>query len=380
MRVALIGGGSSAHLAAVLLSGRGHEVRVLTSRPALWNHELVLETPDGILRGRIAGAGNDPAQIVGVADVAILCMPVHQYCEALDRIMPVLAVNRDCIVGTVYGQGGFDWMVKVAAQKFGYEVPRHFAIGLLPWIARTVEYGKRAISYGPKMCNGIATSGEEVFNVLQERLLDDLSYSYWDCGRFERIPNFATITLTVDNQIIHPSRCFALAQECDGWDDPAAIPYFYRDWDDFSAEILKGVDGDYSTVRKRLVEKFPSLKNPYSLNYLALEHWSYGSHNPDIKASFVNSQTLGAIKPPVMRSDDGKWRLDVENRFFKDDFVYGLEVCKWVADQLECPVPNVDKLLAWYVEKIKPLQHVALGYDILQNSSLGEFLGASTGK
>jgi len=361
MRVAIIGGGGAAHLLSVLLSGRGHCVRVLTSKPTQWRQTLELETEKGVLLGKIEFASSEPKQVLDGAEVAFLCMPVHQYPFALDRIMPFLAENPSCIVGTVYGQAGFDWMVKNAARKIRVAVPNHFAIGLLPWIVRTQVYGHRSISYGPKLRNGIATSNQEVFESLQSRILDDLSYSYWGCGRFERVPNFLTLTLTVDNQIIHPSRCFALVGESDGWASEKDVPFFYKDWDDYSAEILKGIDDDFKAVRHALFERYPQLKNPYDLDYLELEHWSYGSHNADIKASFVNSTTLGHIKPPIVKSADGKYRLDSNHRFFKDDFAYGLEICKWFADVLGCKIDNVSRLIAWYRQEIVQKQHTQIG-------------------
>lgn len=356
MRVAIVGGGSSGHLLAVLLSGKGHEVSVLTSKPMIWNSELELETKDGLLKGRIRGAGNDARQVVGDAQVAIFCMPVHQYPVALKRVVPVLAQNPSCIIGTVYGQAGFDRMVKSIANELGCPVPRHFAIGLLPWIARTLKYGKSAISYGPKMRNGIATSDLETFEALQSELLDDFSYSYWGCGKFERVPNFLTLTLTVDNQIIHPSRCYALTQKTSAWRTLDDVPYFYRDWDELSSNVLRGVDNDYTAIRAAIFKVHPEWDSVYNLNYLELEHWSYGSHNPDVTASFVNSATLGQIKPPVIREGDGLWRLDVEHRFFRDDFEFGLGIAKEYAHKYHCETPSIDRLMGWFEDEIKPRQ------------------------
>ena len=355
--VAVIGGGASAHLLSVLLARQGHHVRIFSSRPREWNCNLELELPDGtILHGEVDGISSDANAILDGAGVAFLCMPVHQYPNALDSLMPALSRNKNCIVGSIYGQGGVDWMVNDVCRKAGIDTVRHFAIGLLPWIARTKIYGKRGISYGPKLRNGIACSDDSTYEFLQENLLPDLSYSHWGCGAFERVPNFLTLTLTVDNQIIHPSRCYALAQEFGAWATLDEIPYFYRDFDDLSTEVLKGVDNDYSLVRKAIADKVPNFDNPYNLNYLDLEHWSYGSNNPDIKSSFVNSSTLKAIKPPTVKCNDGRWRLNPDHRFFMDDFSYGLEICKWFADKLNCSVPYVERLIGWYEKEILPCQ------------------------
>ena len=342
MNVAIVGGGASAHLLGVLLARRGHDVRILTSRPQDWSTDLELETDDGVLRANISGVSSHPEIVLDKAKVAFLCCPVHQYPSALRKLLPGLVKNPDCIVGPVYGQGGYDWMVRDFCRKHSIPIFRHFAIGLLPWIARTLEYGHRAISYGPKFRNGIACSDSATFDFLKSNVLDDLSFNYWGCGRFEHVPNFLTLTLTVDNQIIHPSRCFALAQEHPYWSGKEEVPFFYKDFDKFSTDILCGVDEDYTTVRRAFFKKFPQFDNPFNLSYLELEHWSYGSHNPDIQASFVNSNTLSAIMPPVVQSSDGKWRLDINHRFFKDDFAFGLEIAQWFGSELGVALPHVD--------------------------------------
>lgn len=355
MNVTIVGGGSSAHLLAVLLAGREHSVTILTRRPAEWSMDIELETDDGVLKGKIRTATDDPVRALECADVAILCMPVHQYPIALQWMVPGLTKNPRCIVGTVFGQAGFDWMIKGCCKKNNLNLENYFAIGLLPWIARTKIYGKRAISYGPKEKNSVACSNDYTFKTLSEGFLDDLSVSYWNCGKFERVPNFITLTLTVDNQIIHPSRCYGLANKTIVWPTMEDVPYFYREFDEFSADVMRGVDADYTTIRKALLKRYPRLDNPYMLDYLDLEHWSYGSHNPDIKASFVNSKTLRDIKPPVVKDDDGMLRLDVKHRFFKDDLAFGLEIAHWFAQQLDCEVPHIEKIINWYEEKILPV-------------------------
>lgn len=360
MKVAIVGGGASAHLLAVLLSGRGHCVTIVTSRPKEWADELELEVEADVLRGRIHGVTSDCAAAIANSEVAFMCMPVHKYPVALSNIVKGLKYNSKCIIGTVYGQGGFDWMITDVCRKQGISSIRYFAIGLLPWIARTVTYGKRSISYGPKLRNGIATCDIATYEYLQANILDDLSQSYWGCGKFERVPNFLTLTLTVDNQIIHPSRCYGLASQHYPWKSINEVPFFYKDFDDYSTDILRGIDADYTCVRTAYAKRFPHFDSKYNLSYLELEHWSYGSHNPDIKASFVNSHTLREIKPPITKFCDSSIRLDVNNRFFKDDFAFGLEIAQWFARHLDCKVPHIDALLNWYAKEIRPHQDAVM--------------------
>lgn len=359
MRVAIIGGGSSAHLLAVLLSGSGHCVRILTSRPAEWSSRLLLQVQDEYMEGAVELCSNDPDVVLKGAQVAFLCMPVHQYGSALKKIMPAL-VGNGCIVGAMYGQGGFDWMVRAEARRIGVSVPRYFMLGLLPWIVRTVEYGHKAIYYGSNVINAIATSNIRDYEFLQMNILDDLGYNQWGRGKFERVPNFITLTLTVDNQIIHPSRCHALMTSRKEWREQQDIPLFYRDWDDESSALLSGVDADYSLVRAKLFGLVPSLRNKYDFSWLALQEWAYQEIVTGIRSFFVEAESLRCIRTPIVWGRDGLYGLDVNHRFFKDDFAYGLEICEWFAKMLKCDVPYVSRLMEWYRREIRPLQRVEI--------------------
>jgi hypothetical protein len=86
------------------------------------------------------------------------------------------------------------------------------------------------------------------------------------------------------------------------------------------------------------------------LDYLALERLSYNSQNVDIQESFVSSETLGAIKTPVIKTGD-IWEFDKNHRFFYDDIYYGLCIAKWIAQKMEIKVETIDEILTW-AEKI----------------------------
>lgn len=360
MRVAIIGGGSTAHLLGALLTNHGHSVRVLTSRPLLWRHDLLLRAGKEDIIGRIDLASADPNLVIEGAQVAFLCMPVHQYRNSLKAIMPALVRNPECIVGPVYGQGGFDWMIKYEAGRLNVPVPHHFVIGLLPWITRTKNYGHESVYYGSNVRNTIATSSPYVFDYLSKEILDDLGYTQWGCGKFEYVPNILTLTLTVDNQIIHPSRCYSLWTSSVDWKTQEDVPYFYRDWDERSSQCLAGIDEDYVRVRSALSRHSPTFESSYNLDWLALQDWTYAEKNVGITSFFRDAESLRYIHTPVMCTKDNKLKPDVEHRFFKDDFAFGLEICAWLADQLKCHVPHISHLINWYRKEICPLQQMVV--------------------
>ncbi len=352
--VTIVGGGSSAHVLISFLSGAGFTVNLLTRRPGDWSRriETQLHSIDGELKqtfdGELAKISDDPAHTIPEADFVVLCMPVCKYRIALHNVAPHLARDREVAVGTIYGQAGFDWMVDEIERKFDHRRLTTFAVGLIPWICRVIDYGKVGVTYGCKEVNVVAVSPPERFEALNENFLPAICERWLGTGAFRLSRSFLALTLSVDNQIIHPSRCYGLYLEHGGrWETEVEIPYFYRDFDDTSADLLRALDADYTTIREALKARYPEEHFEYMLDYLGLERLSYQSENTDIRESFTTSQTLGAIKPPTVPLEGGGWGIDVNHRFFTDDIFYGLAIAKWIADQLGLAVPTIDRIIAW---------------------------------
>lgn len=161
----IVGGGNSAHVLIPFLTEAGHHVNLLTRRPADWHEVIYAEDTDGhtgIVKhthaGRLEKKSSDPADVVPDADIIMLCLPVHQYRPALDRIAPYLNRDKQVFVGTMYGQAGFNWMVHAMEHENDLDNIVTFAIGSIPWICRTQEYGKRASMFGGKDLNLVAVS------------------------------------------------------------------------------------------------------------------------------------------------------------------------------------------------------------------------------
>lgn len=358
-KIVVCGGGSSAHTLIPLLSQSEFDVSVLTSRPQSWKKEIKLEyqTTDGALietfKGNILLATDNPTEIVPYADYVILCMPVHKYRDALlNEIGPYIdKKKKEVFVGTIYGQGGFNWMVDEMKQKNSLTNVVTFAFELIPWISRTLEYGAKGVTYGCKEVNVAATYPASYFEQVNAELLNEICYKWFGKGKTLQSDNFLSFTLSVDNQIIHTSRCFGLYKVFGStWADKAAVPMFYKDYDDVSANLLKDLDEDYSKIRNRIKQLHPEKDYRYMLDYLALERLTYNSCNTDIRESFVTSKTLTAIHTPVVRREDGLWELDRNHRFFLDDIYYGNCIAKWIAEQMNIETPTIDAILRWAQE------------------------------
>lgn len=374
--VTIVGGGASAHVLIPFLSGVGHRVQLLTRRPGQWSSEVALELQsiDGELeetfRGSLARVSDDPAEVVPGSDLVVLCMPVCKYRIALHHLAPHLRRDGEVFVGTIYGQAGFNWMVREIEREHGLDNLVTFAVGLIPWICRVRHYGSVGITYGSKEVNVAAVSPRDRFEALDEAFFDAICARWLGKGAFRPSDSFLSLTLSVDNQIIHPSRCYGLFRRYGGrWQSEEEIPYFYRDFDEVSAEALRALDADYSKVREAIRARFPDRSFAYMLDYLALERLSYQSENTDIRESFTSSQTLGAIKPPTKRLPDGSWGIDTDHRFFTDDVSYGVCIAKWLAQELGIAVPTMDAIIEW-VQELTGESYIEHGELLVDGESL----------
>ena len=304
------------------------------------------------IKGTCENISSDPSEVIPDADVIVLCMPVHQYRNALNRLAPYInRTKKDVFVGTIYGQAGFNWMVHEIERNYRLENVVTFASGLIPWICRTMKYGELGANYGTKAVNVAAVTPHNKFDQLKEIFFDDIT-TRWHGGKgvFHQACSFLSLTLSVDNQIVHPGRCYGLWKRYNqgkfgtSEDD---IPFFYKDFDDTSAECMRLLDSDYSNVRDAVRKAFPERDFKYMLDYLTLERVSHNSKNVNIKDSLKNSEQLALIKTPTMKLDDGTYCLNTECRFFTDDIPYGVLIARWVGQELGVKTPFIDEVIEW---------------------------------
>ena len=297
-QITIIGGGSSSHSLIAFLGNTSMRVNILTSRPNSWsktvktkytnqNNEVVW-----VKQGKINRASSNPADVIPGSDLIILCMPVNAYRESLHNIAPYIDKDKNVFVGTIYGQGGFNWMVKEIVLEHELNNVITFAFGLIPWICRIEKYGSVGIVYGGKALNYVALDKKEYFPLLKQSFLDAITKDIFHKDECKLADNFISLTFSVDNQIIHPTRLYSLWLEAkDGWESEDDVPYFYKDYTQESADILLRLDEDYSKIREAIKAKFPHKNFDFMLDYLTLERLTNGSNSPSILSSFVDSKT-----------------------------------------------------------------------------------------
>lgn len=353
-KLVICGGGNSAHTLIPLLKDSIFDTYIYTSKPDLWANqiELVWQNPRGEIEasfyGPLVKASDRVEELFPDADYIIFCMPVHQYRIALNRIAMFLNRSKTVFIGAMYGQGGWNWMIDEIRKKYNLKNVVAFSFGLIPWISRYVEYGHKGLTYGCMTSNYAAVSPRQYFNQINDEFFNQICYKWFGKGKVEESDNFISLTLSVDNQIIHPARCCGLHMRYGRtWKTKDEVPLFYRDFDDTSARLMEGLDNDYSMVRNKIKERFPGKKFTYMLNYLDLEYFSHKYYSKNVKESILSSQTLHSITTPVSKNAEGLWEINPNHRFFMDDIFYGNVIAKWMAEQLSVQTPFIDNILRW---------------------------------
>ena len=354
-KLVVCGGGNSSHILIPFLRDSIFDVYVYTSRPSQWSNTINLECQDAngnlldTSYGNIILASNNPSELFPDADYVVFCMPVHKYRVALHDIAPYLNKEKEVFLCTLYSQGGWNWMVDEIKKEQGLNNIVTFAFGLIPWICRIKEYGHIGVVYGvSKIANFAAVAPGYYFGQITKELIKPICENKIVHERVEQSPNFISLTLSADNQIIHTSRCLGLYKVYGKeWDKKEDVPWFYKDWDDLSADILKSIDAEYTLIRNEFKSNFKDKDFSYMRDYMELEQFGYNEGITDIKASFTDFGTLDAIATPVALNENGKWQIDRTHRFFLDDIFYGNCIAKWMAEQLNVETPTIDEVLRW---------------------------------
>ncbi|MCX4240335.1 NAD/NADP octopine/nopaline dehydrogenase family protein [Paraliomyxa miuraensis] len=213
--IVLCTGSSGNHvLAADLGRDPGFEVRLVSSRAASWSRRIAceethvlsdalpfssytrLERREGTIAAIFPWEEVDRA--CDGADIVVLTCPVHAHRDVLERVLP--ALSRPTIVGTLYAQGGFDWLVRDVCERLGLARPQHTWFGLkrFPYLCKAVDPGRsvRLMGRFPKIVAALHGPRRAEAKTLLRRMF----------GKpVVEVPSFLNCTLNISNQVLHPA-------------------------------------------------------------------------------------------------------------------------------------------------------------------------------
>ena len=333
--VTICGGGSLGHVIAGWLSARNHAiVNILTNRPEQWNHEIVLDTPDGkLLRGQITTISNNPAEVIPQADVVLLCLPGFLIKTELEKIKPFLMKNT--YVGSVFSSTGFFFE---ALNILDEEQPL-WGFQRVPFISRVGKYGQSAHLLGYKSAHNIAVENLPS----QEKNDFTAELEEWLEAPVNLLKNYYEASLTNSNPLLHTSRLYTMFGDENENRVYSRMIFFYEEWTEAAAELYIKMDTEFFQLLKVLPVSEGFL--PTALNY-------YESHDAESLAQKLSSiQGFKGITSP-MKETEGGWVADFESRYFTEDFPYGLKYIWKLAHEKGISCPNIDMVYEWGMSKI----------------------------
>lgn len=337
MRICICGGGGLGHTCAGVLSNRkGLIVDLLTNRPERWNHQFLVNIPDGKpLIGKLDVISDKAEEVIPFADIVFFCLPAFLVEQEILKIKPF--VKNDTIIGSVFGCTGFF----LFAHKHLPSGAKLFALQRVPYVSRVVDYGKEAnlLGYRDKLIMAVENVEDiESFRKQVEFLFGEKTVL---------ADSFYEVTLSNSNPILHTGRLYTMWKDWDG------TPYdccslFYHDWTKEASELEIEMDKEFFALLKRLNV---STKYIESL----LEH--YESNDAESMTAKLRSiESLSTILSP-MKQVEGGWIPDFESRYFIEDFPFGLNNIYLLAKENSIDCPNIEKVFQWGISK-QPVRNV----------------------
>lgn len=323
-KICICGGGALGHvIAGVLATFDDCEVSIYTRRPDDWSTTLYIAAPENKqFVGKLHKISNNPQDVLLDVDIILLCLPGFAIESTLRTIQPYITTQY---VGSVVCSSGFFFR----AHEIFREETSLFGFQRVPFIARVEKYGEQANLLGYRqrlymVCENIQDR-HGLADFLEEHLYTPVSL----------LNNYLEVSLTNSNPLLHPSRLYGMWHD---WQEGIVYnhrPLFYKEWDDFSSETYIKCDQEFQELTKVLGIHITDVLTYYE---------SYDAHSMTQKFQSINS--LSTIQSPMIQTTGG-WIPDFKDRYFTEDFPYGLQVIKEVAVKNNILTPIIDNVLMW---------------------------------
>lgn len=330
-KICICGGGNLGHSiagrASAILQGRG-EVRLLTRKPQLWNSTILVEDDQNHhFAAPLTMVTDDVEKAVNDVDIVLLCLPGFAITEELNKMKPFLSAHT--LVGSIVCSTGFFFD---AFNVLGHSAPL-FGFQRVPFVARIAEYGKHSYIWGYRdvvhmaTCN-IAKKRQDMLRVLFSELFGT---------PVDLLENYMEAALTNSNPILHTGRLYTMWKDWDGtpFDRQG---YFYAEWTDAASETIIAMDKEFFKLLDALHIRKGAIKP-------LLEHYE-SSDAASMTAKIRSISSLAKVLSP-MKATDGGYVPDLQSRYFKEDFPYGLAFVQQLMRQEGIPSPNIDTVMAW---------------------------------
>ena len=327
INICICGGGSLGHVcSAVLSSQKDVTVNVLTRHPERWSPKITAIDNNGkSFEGQLSKVTENPESAITGCDIVFLCLPGYAIKESLLAIKPFL--KESTIVGSIVSSTGFFF----TAHDILSPNQKLFGFQRTPFIARTLEYGKRVALLGYKEQVAIA-----VENIIEKENFRQIIERLW-ITPVQLLNNYYEASLTNSNPILHTGRLYAMWKDWDG--KPYREPIlFYKEWDILASDTIIAMDEEFQNLLKSLPVSDGAI--PTLLKY-------YESNDACTLCDKIKSiPAFQTIQAPMKKTPDG-WIPDFESRYFTEDFPFGLAYIVNLAKKNDIPIPMISKVYNW---------------------------------
>jgi opine dehydrogenase len=343
----IVGGANSAHVLSVLAGTKGYDVTVLTRKPDLWGPtvSLMLDNDTDVLKynPRISSDAQTATDVKNI----MICGPVSATLAQLESLKGSINRDQETYLGTIFGQGGFDYMTRSVFPKQEYPNLKVFSLQKIPWLCKATEYGQSARILGTKRYLNVSAE-PGAFPYVHKMLNEILNVPVYN------IPFLANLLIPANN-IIHPGRYYGLFQDWnfkDSMYDNQKMPLLYEDIDQQSADWISKMDSELMTVVESLRTKFPSqaweLETIKPLRELTMDMYQDQISDPStLRSTIATNKAYRWLQIPVRKLGNG-CVPEPNHRFVQDDIKYGLCIIKDVAEMVDVPTPTIDRVLEWH--------------------------------
>ena len=325
--ICICGGGALGLVVASVLSHtREVAVRVLTAHPQQWSKSIeAVDNTGKVYQGVLEKVSDRAEDIIPQSDIVLLCLPGFLIEQSLRQIAPYVTNQA---VGSIVSSTGFFFqahrILGGSASLFGFQ--------RVPYIARVREYGHSADLLGYKQQLYMAT----------ENLSDDFEAMWveWLQTPIAHLSNYLEASLSNSNPLLHPARLYGM------WHDWKGETYkdqtlFYAQWDELSSEVDIAMDEEFQKLCCKVGVKIPSVLDYYE-----------STDAVSLTRKLRSIAAFQTIKAPMKQTEKG-FVPDFESRYFTEDFPYGLQIVKDLAQTHQIETPVIDRVLLWGNKLIK---------------------------
>lgn len=154
------------------------------------------------------------------------------------------------------------------------------------------------------------------------------------------VDNYLVVAFTPSNPILHTARLYTIFKSATTGAAFSKMIKFYGEWNDESSEVLLAMDCELQKICKQFKNIDLSEVIPLSIHY----------ESDSVKAltnKITSIQSWHNLDSP-MKSINGEFFIDLESRYFQEDFLFGLCILKAYAQIVNVKTPVMDKVLSWY--------------------------------